>query len=223
MVILGDLFDYWMEYSGKRVPPLGKMMLEYFYEYHTETHSHTLFVTGNHDNWTFGYLKDFGFDVEHEYRIIHDEDMAIMVLHGDGLSKPEMNFPRPVMHRILRNPFFVRLYQTLLPPRLGWTGMKLFAGFSRKFGKKRSDSNKRNLLDSWARNRVSSDNRIQAVVYGHHHRAGLWNENGLTCMNCGSFGSDLTLGLYANRSFEIVTWDESEKTLKSINRLPKQE
>ncbi|MFO8030228.1 MAG: metallophosphoesterase [Cyclonatronaceae bacterium] len=223
MVILGDFFDYWMEYPGKRVPPLGKKMLEHFREYHLESHSHTLFVTGNHDNWTFGYFKDIGFDVEHEYRIIHDDDMAIMVLHGDGLSNPEMDIPRPVMHRILRNPYFVRMYQTLLPPRIGWAGMQLFAGFSRKTGKKKSEVTRRSMLDSWARNQVRSNDRIHAVVYGHHHRAGLWHENGLTCMNCGSFGSDKTLGLYANRAFEIVTWDEDEKTLESIVRLPKQE
>jgi UDP-2,3-diacylglucosamine hydrolase len=213
IVILGDFFDYWMEYPGGRVPPIGQRVLEHFRRYHAQTGSHTLFVTGNHDNWTNGYLCGLGFDLEHEYRIIQDDNAAIMVLHGDGLNDPDMGLQRPRMHRFLRNSYFITLYQTLLPPRLGWAGMRLFSGSSRKKDVVAPDSLKRVELDAWARNRVSTDNRIQAVIYGHHHHPVLWEQQGLTCMNCGSFGENYSLGLYANKTFEIVTWDAESNLL----------
>ncbi len=219
MVILGDFFDYWMEYPGKRVPPVGRMVLQHFRDYHVETGSHTLFVTGNHDNWTNGYLTDLGFDVEHEYRILTDSATSILVLHGDGLMDPAMRLTRPAKHRLLRNSYFVKMYQMLLPPRLGWIGMKLFSGRSRKFGKRNPETSRADMLDSWARNQVRTNNDIQAIVYGHHHRPMLWNEGGLTCMNCGFFGENKTLGLYANKAFEIVTWDVQNNLLSSPSRV----
>ncbi len=213
IVILGDFFDYWMEYPAGKVPPLGDRILEHFHRYHIRTGSHTLFVTGNHDNWTNGYLVDLGFDLEHEYRIIQDAETSIMVLHGDGLRDPAMGLPRPRMHRILRNAYFIKMYQTLLPPRLGWFGMRLFSRLSRTTGDAAPHSDGRAMLDEWAISKVLADDRIQAVVYGHHHRPVLWKQQGLTCMNCGSFGSDYSLGLYANKAFETVTWDAGSNTL----------
>ncbi len=217
IVILGDFFDYWMEYPGNRVPPVGRMVLQHFCDYHVKTGSHSLFVTGNHDNWTNGHLADLGFDVEHEYRILTDSATRILVLHGDGLKDPAMNLPRPAMHRLLRNSYFIKMYQTFLPPRLGWIGMRLFSGSSRKTGEKKRKSSRADMLDLWAKNRVRTNDEIQAIVYGHHHRQLLWSENGLTCLNCGFFGGKKTLGLYANKAFQIVTWNGSEMTLETRN------
>jgi len=219
IVILGDFFDFWMEYPGYRVPPLGQNVLQRFHDFHKQTDSHTLFVTGNHDNWTNGYLRSIGFDLEHEYRIIEESTVSIMVLHGDGLKDPEMELPRPAMHRFLRNSYFTTLYRKILPPRFGWMGMQLYSGFSRKSGNREKNPDGHVILDAWARNRVLTDDRIQAIVYGHHHQPLLWKQNGLTCLNCGCFGADYTLGLYANKAFELVTWDVDSKTLAthSIN------
>ncbi len=213
IVILGDFFDFWMEYPGNTVPPLGQKVLRRFHDFHKQTNSHTLYVTGNHDNWTNGYLRNLGFDLEHEYRIVEESTVSMMVLHGDGLKDPEMQLPRPAMHRFLRNSYFIRMYQKILPPRFGWMGMQLFSRSSRKSGKRNRNSDRRAILDTWARNRVMSDDRVQAIVYGHHHKPVLWKQNGLTCMNCGCFGTDYSLGLYANSTFELVTWDVDSKTL----------
>ncbi len=223
IVILGDFFDYWMEYPGGRVPSIGRDVLHHFRQYHEQTGSHTLFITGNHDNWTNGYLTDLGFDVEHEYRILADSTASILVLHGDGLRDPAMKLPRPAIHRLLRNSYFIKTYQTLLPPRLGWIGMRLFSGSSRKSGEINPETSRANMLDSWARNHVRTNDEIQAIVYGHHHRPVLWSENGLICMNCGFFSGNKTLGLYANNTFEIVTWSAQSNTLstgdlKVVNR-----
>jgi UDP-2,3-diacylglucosamine pyrophosphatase LpxH len=215
MVILGDFFDFWMEYSGKP-PPLGQAVLRRFRDYHSKTGSHTLYITGNHDNWTDEYLRKVGFDVEHEYRILRSNDTSIMVMHGDGLQDPGMKLPRPAMHRFLRNPYFVSLYQAILPSTPGWSIMQMFSGMNRKMEDSAKSRRQRELLDAWARTRVRDDDSIQAIIYGHHHHPVLWQKRGKTCMNCGFFGRDRTAGLYTNNNFKIVIWDADNEVLSDM-------
>lgn len=212
IIILGDLFDYWMEYPDCH-PPVGEKLLHRFQQYHHKTGRRTLYITGNHDNWTRGYLDSLGFDIEHEYRIIETREISFMVMHGDGLQDAAMNFPRSLMNRILRNSYFVYIYQTLLPPRWGWQLMKLFSQNRKDNPDNAKNCNIRHSIDSWAKNRVSSDPSIQAIIYGHHHRPFLNSQNGNTCMNCGSFAGDKTVGLYTNKKFRIVNWNAADKML----------
>ncbi len=216
ITLLGDFFDYWMEY-GDEPPPVGKKILQHFREFHERTGSHTLFVTGNHDNWTNGYLPSLGFDMEHEYRIIQVGARSCMVLHGDGLTAPEMKLPRPLVHRFLRNSYFTLIYRAILPRRLGWHLMKTFSGMSRwKQNPERMTEN-RNKLDRWAANRVTSDPDIHAIIYGHHHSARLEKHNGNISMNCGFFGRDRIAGLHTNGKFKLVKWEADTYDLQTVN------
>src|SRR5699024_2062791 len=81
IAILGDLFDYWIEYPSY-VPALGKRMLEHFQSFNQKTPA--LYITGNHDNWTLGHFSDLGFDVEPNYRILTIQDKKVALLHGDA-------------------------------------------------------------------------------------------------------------------------------------------
>lgn len=213
IILLGDFFDYWMEYPGFVVPPLGQNILQHFNIYHKETNKRTLFVTGNHDNWTNGYLPSIGFDLEHEYRILEDNDFSLMVMHGDGLSDPQTKFPRPFAHRLLRNSYFVSFYKWLFPPKTGWFLMRLFSNGNKKFGDKRIGISRRNRLGSWARQFVEKNEHIQAIVCGHLHKPSIWSHNGNTVMNCGSFRDKRSLGMYTDKKFKIVTWDSSKRML----------
>jgi len=215
-VILGDLFDYWMEYpSGP--PPLGEKLLRHFRDYHKRTGNHTLFVTGNHDNWTFGYLEQLGFDVEPEYRVLLCDDENILVLHGDGLQDRNMKIPRPFMHRLLRNSYFITIYQKLLSPQSGWKLMRWFSNTSRKHPDHPKCRHKRNLLDNWAEQKVTNDPDITAVVYGHHHQPRLWQQDGKACLNCGSLSTHKTVGLYTNKTYQLVTWVADRRILETAH------
>lgn len=91
--ILGDLFDYWMEYPEKGfVPDLGKKVLDAFEEYNN-TVSPALFITGNHDNWTFGHFKERGFDLESNFRLKEIDGKRLLLLHGDGVAAAKIDFP----------------------------------------------------------------------------------------------------------------------------------
>lgn len=213
IILLGDFFDYWMEYPGFTVPPLGQSILQLFKSYHEETNKRTLFVTGNHDNWTNGYLTSIGFDLEHEYRILEDNDLSMMVMHGDGLSDPKVNFPRPFAHRLLRNSYFTAFYKWIFPPNTGWFLMRMFSNSNKKIGNKKIINSRTNILERWARQFVENNDHIQAIVCGHLHKPSIWSHNGDTVMNCGSFRDNRTLGLYTEKKFKIVTWDSINGSL----------
>lgn len=220
IVILGDFFDYWMEYPDA-FPKLGNRVLERFRSYHRDNHCKTLFITGNHDNWTFGYLESLGFDIEHEYRIFKPDGMKILLLHGDGLSDPEMNFPRPFMHRLLRNSYFTTMYQTLLPPRAGWACMRFFSGNSRNNDRPGKKLREQDRIDQWMHNKLLDSPDLNAAVYGHHHQPFHWNREGKTAVCCGSFASERTLGYYTDRALKIVIWDAKQKKLKPFTSTEK--
>ena len=84
IVILGDLYDYWMEYPDHK-PDLGHRLMQRFKKYHQNDNPSTLFITGNHDCWTYDYHRNIGFDIVPEYRILNVNNHTFMVHHGDGL------------------------------------------------------------------------------------------------------------------------------------------
>lgn len=221
LVLLGDFFDYWMEYP-KYHPPLGETILEAFRQYHRRTANRTLYITGNHDNWTGNYLPHLGFELEHEYRMLETDAGTLLVLHGDGLADARMKLPRPMVHRILRNPYFVSLYRTLFPPDLGLRLMRWYSSRSRKT-KSRGEQGLVQLqtgrfLESWSQKRIEENPRLLAVICGHSHLPALCESDGKFVVNTGSYLDHRSLGLYTNGQMQIVIWDADLMQLRSTLR-----
>lgn len=202
--VLGDLFDYWMEYRGCW-PRYAAATLELFEQLNAR--QPILFITGNHDNWTGSRIEAAGFDVEHEYRIMELAGRRVLMLHGDGLQDPEMNFPRPRFHRLLRNPDFLKLYQSVLPPR---AGIALMHAFSRN-AKRRDRHHIINVhegaedIDYWALNTLK-EKPIDVVLCGHHHKPVSHKNKDGCYINLGNFCRLGTLLLHTTTGFQSVVW-----------------
>ncbi len=205
--LLGDIFDYWMEYpSGKR-PAMGNRLLNRFHRYMQQTKP-ILYITGNHDYWTRGYFKTLGFDIDHEYRELELADRRILLLHGDGLKDPQFHLPRPAFNRLLMHPLFVRLYQSLLPPPAGFALMRWLSRFKRKFGT--TDPRR---LDTWAKEFLKKSD-YDFVISGHDHTPRMETFSFGTYINTGAFYLHRTAVLYTNGQFRHVTWNREHKKLK---------
>jgi UDP-2,3-diacylglucosamine hydrolase len=204
--IHGDLFDYWMEYPGWK-PELGKDILECFSDY-MDKHGAINYVTGNHDNWTNGYFVNLGFNISHDFFDLSLNGKRIFLHHGDGLSDPEMNLPRPPFHRLLRNKFFVKLYQRVLPPRAGISTMKAFSNYS-----KRRAYCDPSVLDNWAKNFLENS-AYNVVISGHDHHPRIREYEFGTYINTGTFFKHRTVGLYNNGQLQLVSWDATNKTFE---------
>lgn len=200
LYILGDLFDYWMEYPHLSfVPTIGGKVLDKLEEYNQNI-SPTIYITGNHDNWNFGYFQKKGFEVENDYRVVTIGESRVLLMHGDGQFGKRSDLIRPAYHRFLRNPGFTKLYQQIFPPTAGLYLMKKFSNFTRK-------RNFRNPapLNNHAESILSSDD-IDLVLTGHDHIPRVETFSGGRYINLGTFFNHGTMVRYKNGAFELVIW-----------------
>lgn len=202
--ILGDLFDYWMEYDGFH-PQVGAQVLDCLETYNRQTGSAT-YITGNHDNWTRGYFADKGFSVHKNSKTVDTGTHSIFMHHGDGLDNPDLKLKRPLLHRVLRNKSFIKLYQFLFPPE---TGLKLMQRFS-EFSRKRSKVDVQ-TLDKWSE-WFLKHHPYNLVICGHDHQPRIHRYPFGTYVNLGTFFQDKTALLYTNNDFTFVRWNGQEET-----------
>lgn len=206
IVVLGDLYDFWMEYRNSR-PLIGNRLMARFQRFHQHNPA-TLFIMGNHDCWMQDYHRILGFTLESEFRVLKTPQATIFVHHGDGLSNSHFNLKRSLLNRTLRNKVVIRLYQSLLPPALGLKTMEKFSTFNKII-----DDNipEPQILDRWTE-KLFEMTSVDAVVSGHDHveRIKLFGEK--VYVNCGAFFANHTIGLYNRNNFQLVSL--KEKTLQ---------
>ena len=110
--LLGDIFDFWFEYSD--VVPKGYVTL---FACLKELHAQGVqvhFFTGNHDMWVEDYFtKTFGAVIYREARMFSINGHLCFVGHGDGLGGKQRKYL--FIKRILNNRFNWWLYGMLHP------------------------------------------------------------------------------------------------------------
>lgn len=200
IAILGDLFDYWMEYSTS-IPTLGKQMLQHFHTFNQT--SPALYITGNHDNWTLGHFTELGFDVEPNYRLYTIKNKNILLLHGDAIGPNLNSLKRPFWHRVIRSKVFLKIYRGLLSPETGLSVMKKFSTMNRQMEHEKSGHTK---LDDWAMMFLKGE-AVDIVLSGHDHIPRIRIYEGGTYINAGSFCDHRTLILYNKGNVDLVTWN----------------
>lgn len=210
IAILGDLFDYWMEYPNA-VPQLGKSLLDRFEAFNKQM-GPTLFITGNHDNWTRAHLSNRGFYLVHEDYVFHLDDKQFLTLHGDGLADPVHNLERPLIHRFLRSPSFVKFFQTVFPPKMGIAIMKYFSRITRQMD---WNPQKEKKLNNWAKNQLKS-NKHDFILCGHDHIPRKKQFPFGTYINLGTFYEHRTMAFYNNNEMNLVCWEVNSQTLKQF-------
>lgn len=207
--ILGDLFDYWMEFPNY-IPPLGEKLLNRFAEYHKSTPG-GLFITGNHDFWTKDHFLNCGFDVEFEYRILNEEEHSFFLTHGDGISDTNYHLVRPLLHRILRNAKFIKMFQTFFTGATGNHVMKSFSELTR-------DNRKLNTerLTKWAQNTLDNHS-IDYIITGHDHVPRKETFLSGSYINTGAYYLHKTAAVYNNGDVNLVTWDNNNMIFKPFS------
>jgi UDP-2,3-diacylglucosamine pyrophosphatase LpxH len=203
--ILGDLFDYWMEYPEKEfVPKLGKHVLNTFEDYN-KTVTAVLYITGNHDNWTFGHFKERGFEIEPNFRLLELNKKRFLLMHGDGVAASKIDFPRAAFHRLLRNPAFVSTYQKILSPEAGLATMKMFSSITR-----RRNSHNPEPLNRQAK-KILGQHNLDFIISGHDHVPRVETFSRGDYINLGTFFNHRTMVLYNKEGVQLVKWKAASK------------
>ncbi|HYW33900.1 MAG TPA: metallophosphoesterase [Balneolaceae bacterium] len=208
IAILGDLFDYWIEYPGK-IPSLGKRTLRRFKKFNR--HSTPLYITGNHDNWTLGHFSDLGFDVERNYRTLELGNKSVGLLHGDATGPGLDQLQRPFFHRLIRNEIFLKIYRRLLSPEMGLWVMKKFSTFTRSWDEEGLDPRE---LDHWA-DMILRNSPVNYLLCGHDHVQRIRNFESGKYINTGAFHHNGSLARYNNGDFSLVQWNSKTGELIS--------
>lgn len=164
LIILGDLFEFWMEYRS--YVPKGHFRvlaaLEELVRGGVEVH----YLAGNHDFNLGGFFREhLGIQVHPEEVLIELQGKRLLLMHGDGL--PESDGRYRIMRRIFRHPASNFLFR-LLHPDWGMGLAHLLSGLSRDQHRNRP----RKMPEYEAAGRaLLTRSGCDIVMHGHTHAA----------------------------------------------------
>mgnify|MGYP001793872702 FL=1 len=112
IVLLGDLFDFWMEY--KTVIPKGFSRTLGKLAELTDSGIPIYYFVGNHDLWMDGYFEEeLNIPVFHKPQQFKINGTSFFIGHGDGLGPEDKGFKR--MKKVFTNPLAQWLFRWLHP------------------------------------------------------------------------------------------------------------
>lgn len=110
--LLGDLFDFWMEF--KTVVPKGFTRTLGKLAEISDSGIPIYYFVGNHDLWMDGYFEEeLNIPVFHKPKEFTFNDKTFFIGHGDGLGPGDKGYKR--MKKVFTNPFFNWLFRWLHP------------------------------------------------------------------------------------------------------------
>jgi UDP-2,3-diacylglucosamine hydrolase len=123
--LLGDLFDFWMEY--RTVVPKGFTRTLGKLAEITDSGTPVYYFVGNHDLWMNGYFEEeLNIPVFHKPQQFEFNTTSFFIGHGDGLGPGDKGYKR--MKKVFTHPVSKWFYKWLHPD---W-GVKLAQYFSVK-------------------------------------------------------------------------------------------
>ena len=110
--LLGDLFDFWMEF--KTVVPKGFTRTLGKLAEISDSGIPIYYFVGNHDLWMNGYFEEeLNIPVYHKPEEFTFNDKTFFIGHGDGLGPGDKGYNR--MKKVFTNPFCKWLFRWLHP------------------------------------------------------------------------------------------------------------
>jgi UDP-2,3-diacylglucosamine hydrolase len=163
LVLLGDIFDFWLGYRHTVFAPYVPLLEELRRQ--REAGTELIFVEGNHDFHMGPFFSEFL-----DCRILPDggelqlDGRRVFIAHGDLIN------PGDKAYRLLRKTLRSRLSRALLPlipPDLAWSVARWASGLSsRKKGRRQAFLPEKALL-AFAEERFAEG--FDTVITGHFH------------------------------------------------------
>lgn len=162
--ILGDLFDFWIEYAHAIRPVYFPALYEIrkLIECGVEVH----YLEGNHDFALGPFLKNtLGLHIHTGYLPVDLQGKKILLYHGDGIFKSDVVYR--IWKRILRSRINQRLYKLIHPDIGVWFGT-LCSGTSRHMGANRYTQKRRDCYREHARTHLANGYDIMIMAHIHY-------------------------------------------------------
>ncbi len=202
LYIVGDLYDFWFEYS-RAIPKVNLKVLAKLSQL-VESGTQVRYLTGNHDLWQNGYLQnEIGVKIYHEPLEPVHNSLKLFIAHGDGLIK--RNWSLRVQKRIFKNPVNIFLYR-LLHPDIGIPLAMKVSAKSKEREEKRFDQDYRHF----AITKLNAG--FHAVILGHTHVPLFEKINSGFYINLGEWMKKFTYLEMSGKKLELKSWGKkSEK------------
>jgi UDP-2,3-diacylglucosamine hydrolase len=192
LYIVGDLFDFWIEYRSAIRPEYFPVLheLRKLVESGVEVH----YLAGNHDFIQGSFLeKTIGIHLHAGHYATDLQGKKIHLFHGDGLIKRDVGYR--ILKKILRNPLNQRLFK-LLHPNIGIVLGSFCSGSSRKVTSRFITEAVLEEYRDHARKYLENGSDI--VVFAHTHRPEIRYFNGKTYCNSGEWIRQYTFAKLEN-------------------------
>jgi UDP-2,3-diacylglucosamine hydrolase len=203
LYILGDLFDFWIEYRYAIRPDYFPVIheLKNLVERGVPVH----YFAGNHD-FAFGpFIKEqLGITVylDHVQTVLQGKQVHLY--HGDGLLKFDVGYR--IMKRLLRNRVNQALYKALLPPSIGIPLGSFCSGTSRRVGS--NFMSERIIAEYRAHARSYLDEGSDIVFLAHSHQAELSRWGDKIYCNTGAWMRKYNFATMNNGTVKLWSYHE---------------
>ena len=205
LFLMGDLFDFWFEY--KTVIPKGFVRLQGkladFVDNGISVH---LFI-GNHDLWSFGYLRDeIGVQLHREPEIILRKGKKLFLVHGDGRGPGDKGY------KFLKKVFECKFNQFLfrwLHPDLGivlalkWSHNHRLKKLRKEVECGYYDDVERTRLYQYAQEQIQLDPSIDFFIFGHQHKPMQYRTGDAQTTVVGNWIRDFSYAVFDGEKVEL--------------------
>ena len=201
LIIGGDFFDFWFEYTGyipfeyldifEKLKELKNNGIEIYY------------VLGNHDYWDFGFFnKIFATkSFKDEFYFQHDHQ-NFLIIHGDGVLKEDRGYR--LFRRIIRSRLCIALY-SILPPSIGYYIAKKISHADKPKEYYKDNKQLKEKLVQYAKEKWKD---TDILLVGHYHQAGIIEENNKKLIFLGDWLNKYLVTKYDNGNWEQINWDQ---------------
>ncbi len=195
--IVGDLFDYWIEY--KSVIPKGFYKVFAKLSELIEDGIKITYLAGNHDFWKGKYFKEeFGIDINFEPIERTLENKKFFIHHGDGLAFNDTGYK--ILKKVLRHPVSQFLYKWIHPD----IGIGLARSTSRtsRVHTHNKDYSAKDGLREFAEKKLNEG--YDFILMGHRHNPSIVKFGEGIYVNLGDWIDNFTFAKFKESKFEFL-------------------
>lgn len=202
LYIVGDLFDFWLEYKNV-IPAAFLKILSALLEL-TQNGVKVIYLPGNHDFWLGDYLhRQAGVMLADEKINISHQGKRIHLFHGDGLAYGDYGYR--FIKKLFRAKPNIWLYK-LLPVDLAYKIALRVSGTSRQYTSK-MPKDLQGYYD-YAAEKIKTGSDV--VIMGHTHVPELINMGVGLYINTGDWIENFSYAVLKDGEFELKYYERKE-------------